>query len=83
VHFLPSNRVLRGSIVSNFHGTCRSEGKKELNALECVTIVAPAGDYGQREPEKCRLFRASTQLHLNALISHQRVNHCGNQDLPG
>jgi hypothetical protein len=81
--FLPGNRVLRGSVVSNFHGTHRSEGRKELNALECATIVAPPGDYGQREQEKSRLFPASTQLHLNALISHQRANDRGNLDLPG
>jgi hypothetical protein len=42
VKFLPANRVLRGLVVSNFHGTTASEGVREGMFQECVTIVAPS-----------------------------------------
>jgi hypothetical protein len=42
VKFLPANRVFRGLVVSNFHGTCGSEGVKGKYASECVTIVDAA-----------------------------------------
>ena len=81
--FLPGNRVFQGSVVSNFHGTYGSERRKERTLSESVTIVAPPGEHRQREQEKCRLFRASAQLHLNALISHQRFMIAERSDLPG
>jgi hypothetical protein len=42
MNFLPGNRVFRGPVVSNFHGTNGSQGVKGKYALECVTIVALA-----------------------------------------
>ena len=29
MHFLPGDRVLQGSVVSNFHGTYRAEREKK------------------------------------------------------
>jgi hypothetical protein len=76
VKFLPANRVFRGVVVSNFHGTCGSEGVKGKYASECVTIVALPSDHRQREQNNVEYFRSSIQVLLNALIFHQRVSDC-------